>query len=71
MSVYEIAKCEDTQRPALYRKFVAFHPGAMSGRELIAHMDDFDAIHSAIDGFFCDEELKVHTSNDTSIKDHQ
>jgi hypothetical protein len=58
---YEINKCEDTQRPALYRKFTAFHPGAMSGWELIAHVEDFGALEQALVKYQQQEELKILT----------
>jgi len=45
---YEIAKCEDTQKLALYGKFNAASPGAMSGKTLIAHEEDFQRLREAL-----------------------
>lgn len=45
---YVIAKCEDTQGLALYRKFVAYKDGAMSGMELIAYEEDFRKLYEEL-----------------------
>jgi hypothetical protein len=49
---YFIANCEDTQKPALYRRFVAAQPGAMSGNELICHVEDFEKALKPLSEYF-------------------
>jgi hypothetical protein len=55
---YFIANCEDTQKPALYRRFVAAQPGAMSGNELIAHVEDFEQTFAVLAEF-----LSINSKN--------
>jgi len=49
---FAVAKCEDTQRFALYRKFLAQQEGAMTGLELVAHEDEFARLRDGLNAFY-------------------
>jgi len=49
---FVVAKCEDTQKFALYRKFAGQMDGAMSGLELVAHEGEFPRLHDVLNAFY-------------------
>lgn len=51
MSKFIIHFSQETQDYVLSRKFDAKHPGAMSGREILAEADEFDELLSTIKDF--------------------
>jgi hypothetical protein len=51
MSKFVIHFSQETQDYVLSRKFDAKHPGAMSGKEILAEADDFDELLAVIHDF--------------------